>query len=394
MKVQASKGPRGQGFGPRVQGFGPRVQGSGPRVQGSGQKVRWFLAWIAFVLSASCARPALEEAETTAAVPVEVEAAKMDAIQTTIDVTGTVSPASGADWVITAPAPARIAAIDKIEGDRVGAGDVLVRFDIPTLAADVAARKAAVAQATARLNLAKAAVARLSGLVTQGVAARKEVEEAQREQLDADAALAQAHSELQAAESLADRAVVRARFAGVVAKRWHNVGDIVDASTTDPVLRVIDPNHLQVMAAVPVADLQRIQVGHAVKIVGPAGGEGEEAVVAAKPAQVETGSATADVRVTFTHGSTLTVGTPVEVHIVAEERQNTLVIPAAAVVHDGDETFVFVAGSDNKAHKTAVTLGVQTRELAEVKAGIKAGDSVITKGQDGLPDGAAISIEK
>jgi len=351
-------------------------------------------ALFAVLLSISCAKPALEQAETTAAVPVEVEAAKMDAISTTIDVSGTVSPASGADWVITAPEPARIAAINKVEGDRVAIGDVLVRFDIPTLAADVAGKKAAVDQAVARLDLAKAAVVRLSGLVTQGVAARKEVEEARREQLDAEAALAQAQSAAHAAAALADRAVVHARFAGVVAKRWHNVGDIVDASTTDPVLRVINPKDLQVMAAVPVADLQRLQVGHAVRVIGPGGGDGEAAVVAAKPAAVETGSATADVRITFTKPSTLTVGTPVEVQIVAEERKSTLVIPAAAVVHDGDETFVFVAGSDSKAHKTAVTLGVQTRELAEVKSGLKAGDLVITRGQDGLPDGAAITIEK
>jgi multidrug efflux pump subunit AcrA (membrane-fusion protein) len=37
---------------------------------------------------------------------------------------------------------------------------------------------------------------------------------------------------------------------------------------------------------------------------------------------------------------------------------------------------------------------VQTRELAEVKSGLKDGDKVITHGQDGLPDGAAITIEK
>jgi hypothetical protein len=41
---------------------------------------------------------------------------------------------------------------------------------------------------------------------------------------------------------------------------------------------------------------------------------------------------------------------------VAEERKSALVIPTAALVKDGDETFVFVAGSDNKAHKTASRL--------------------------------------
>jgi multidrug efflux pump subunit AcrA (membrane-fusion protein) len=82
------------------------------------------------------------------------------------------------------------------------------------------------------------------------------------------------------------------------------------------------------------------------------------------------------------------------VNVPAFTWKAALVIPTAAIIHDGDETFVFVAGSDNKAHKQAVTIGLQTRELAEVKTGLKAGDLVITHGQDGLPDGAAITIEK
>jgi archaellin len=71
------------------------------------------LVGTALLLSA-CAKPAMEKAETTAAVPVTAEAARMDGIKAAIDVSGTVSPASGADWIITAPEPARIAAIDKV----------------------------------------------------------------------------------------------------------------------------------------------------------------------------------------------------------------------------------------------------------------------------------------
>jgi len=354
---------------------------------------KWTMAG-ALLACAGCAEPALEVAETSAAVPVTVEAARLDTIRGVVLVNGTVTPAPGADWIITAPDAARIADLPKAEGDAVAEGDLLVRFDIPTLASEVAARKAAVSQAHARLNLAKAAVARLSGLVAQGVAARREVEEAQREQLDAEADLAQAQIAADTAAALADRAVVRARFAGVVAKRWHNVGDMVDASASDPVLRVIDPRHLQVVAAVPVADLARVQNGRTARIIGPAGGDGDPAKVVARAAQVDSGSATGDVRLSFEQPTHLPAGAVVEVEILAEERTNVLVVPAAAIVRDGDETFVMVAGPDNKAHKHAVTLGLATRELIEVRSGVAAGDQVIIQGQDGLPDGGAISIAK
>jgi len=234
----------------------------------------------------------------------------------------------------------------------------------------------------------------LSGLVTKGVAARREVEEAQREQLDAEAALTEARSALDAANTLADRAVVRARFSGVVAKRWHNAGDFVEASATDPVLRIINPKNLQVLAAVPVADLARVTPGHSARIIGPAGGDGDNAVVATRSAQVDPGSATGEVRLTFARPSTLTAGTTVQVEIVAEERKAAVVVPAAAIVRDGDDVFVMVAGTDGKAHKHTVTLGLMTRDLVEIRSGVAAGDMVITHGQDGLPDGAEITVGK
>ena len=66
--------------------------------------------------------------------------------------------------------------------------------------------------------------------------ARRELEEAQRDQADAEGALARAESEASAAGALAGRSVVTARFAGVIAKRWHKPGDMVEAAASDPIL--------------------------------------------------------------------------------------------------------------------------------------------------------------
>jgi hypothetical protein len=51
-----------------------------------------------------------------------------------------------------------------------------------------------------------------------------------------------------------------------------------------------------------------------------------------------------------------------------------------------------LAGEDGKAHRRAVTVGLTTRDLAEVTTGLRAGDQVIVQGQAALPDGAAIHI--
>jgi len=345
------------------------------------------------MLATSCSSPAVEHTETESAVAVEVQAARIGSIEGQINVTGVVTPAPGADWIITAPEPARIAELSKAEGDAVRAGEVLVRFDIPTLAANVLARRAEVAQARARVDSTRAAVTRIAGLVDRGVAARREMEEAQRDQAEAEGALARAESEAAAAEALAGRAIVTARFSGVVAKRWHNPGDMVDASASDPILRVIDPAKLQVLASVPAGDVPRIAVGKTGRVTGP-GGTAEEAVtVIARPAQLDPSGSVAEVRLAFKGATRLASGTPLQVSIVAETRGQAVLISADAVQHEGDEAFVMIVKDDKKAHRQVVETGLSANGQVEIVKGVAAGDRVIVKGHNGLPDGAAVTVE-
>ncbi|MEO8070048.1 MAG: efflux RND transporter periplasmic adaptor subunit [Acidobacteriota bacterium] len=351
------------------------------------------LCLLAVAGSPGCERASVEQVETSAAVPVVIEVAKIDTLQGTIAATGVVSVAPGAEMTIVAPAPGRIAEINGSEGDAVRAGAVLVRFDIPTLAADVAARRAAVTQAAARVEAARAAFSRLSSLLAQGVAAPRDVEDAKRAQAEAEADVEQARSAADAAVAIEERGVVRAAFSGVIAKRFHNVGDLVDAAASDPIMRVIDPSRLQVIATVAVSDLSRVVVGHAAEIREAGTDSTEPATVLAKSPQIDPGSAVAEVRLAFRKPTTLAAGSAVQVEIVGEERRDALLVPAAALVTEDDELFVMVAGSDNKAHKYPVAVGLVAKGLAHVTTGIKAGDRVIVRGQEGLPEGSDVTVE-
>jgi RND family efflux transporter MFP subunit len=348
---------------------------------------------VALAALAGCQRPSVEAVETTAVVPVVVETARVGLLQGMIVVTGVVAAAPGAEMLVVAPAAARIAHLPTAEGDRVKAGDVLVRFDIPTLTADVAASRARVTQAVARIAATQANVTRLSSLLGQGVAAPRDVEEAIRQHAEAEADLEQARSAVQAAVALSDRAVVRAPFSGVVAQRFHNPGDLVEAAASDPVMKVINPSQLQVVAAVPASELSRVVVGHSAQIRQAGHDDSEAAKVLTKAAQVDSATATGNVRLAFATATSLTAGMTVQVEIVGEERPHALIVPVAALVSEDSDLFVMVVGDDNKAHKYPVAVGLSTRTLAEVTSGIKAGDRVIIRGQDGLPEGAAVVVE-
>jgi RND family efflux transporter MFP subunit len=354
-------------------------------------------AWIraalfAVILLPGCHKAPPDETATETAVAVEVEPAKTGAVREVIAATGLVTGAPGGDLVVGAPDSARIAEMPKAEGDRVRAGDLLVRFDIPTLTAGAASARAGIEQAMARLENAKAAADRLEGLFQRGVAARKEVEDALRELREANAALLQAQSAARAAQALASRTTVRASFDGVIAKRWHNPGDLVQAGSSDPILRLINPSRLEITAAAPVGVLALITVNAPARIMNPAGGERIEAVVIARPAAVEAGSVSAPVRLRPASATGLTVGLPVQIEIMGPEHKGVVMIPPAAIVREGAATIVMIVGADSKAHRTEVEVGVVTADAAEIRKGVAAGDKVIVRGQNGLPDGAAVTI--
>jgi RND family efflux transporter MFP subunit len=355
---------------------------------------RLTLGVTAVVLAGGCSTPTVEEVQTSAAASVKTITLAPAMLEGVVAASGIVSAAPGADWVITAPEPARIVELPKAEGDRVKPGDLLVRFEIPVRVTEVAQRRAEVAQARARVDNAQASVKRLTTLFEHGVAAQKELDDARQLLAEAQAALAQAEAGTQSAAVLAARSVVRARFAGVIAKRGHNPGDMVEATSADVILRVVDPSKLQVVAQVPIPDLARVQVGKPARVLVPSAERAEAGKVLTRPASVDPTGVSADVRISFDAATRLAVGTPVRVEIVAEQRPHALVVPVDAILHEDDNAFVMIAGADNKAHKRKITIGLTTQQQAEVTRGVKAGEAVIVQGQQGLPDGAAIAQEK
>ena len=259
-------------------------------------------------------------------------------------------------------------------------GELLVRFDAPPLRSDLATRSGELAAARARVENARKNETRVALLLEHGIASRKEVEDAQRELREAEAAVRQGTGTQAAAADLVAQTSVHARFNGVVAHRSHNPGDAVEAVATDPVLRVVDPTRMQITASVPVADLTRISIGQPVLCIGnlTVGGSGKTPVVAMLAELLrDAGFAPAVISRGYKRRQT---------------RQDVVIVPALAVVRDEDKTYVYVLGADQKAHRKAVVLGIVAGEDAEIRSGVVASEKVIVKGQEELPDGAAVTV--
>jgi RND family efflux transporter MFP subunit len=346
------------------------------------------------VTAAACGRrETLDSLAAEPPVTVGVHVVKLDTIRNVLTSSGIIVPAAAADWTIAAPEPARIVELPKAEGEAVAVGDLLVRFEIASVNADVSARQAEHADAITKLDSAKADVARLSALFDQGVLARNQLDAARERLAQAESALRRAQSELDAISAVQERAVVRARFAGVVARRWHQEGDLVQGSPADPVLRVIDPARVQVSLQVPAHQLGRATPGMPASVTLQPGAAPEPATIVLRNAP-DPGAPSAEVRLALVNAIPIPVDTPVQVEILLEQRTEAIVVPRVALVYERERPFVFIASTDNRAHKREVRVGLVVQERAEILSGVAVGDRVIVTGLDGLTDGASISADR
>jgi RND family efflux transporter MFP subunit len=329
---------------------------------------------------------AVDRQETV--VPVGAVAAQRAAIRAVLHVSGIVVPAQGGEFLVLAPEPTRLVDVMKNAGDMVKNGDVLARFDLPSAALNVSRLSADLAAAEAQLENARVNRDRVRGFVERGLVARRDLESAERDLVDAQDTVTRARTALSGAQTGAGRAVVRAPFDGIVAARTHNPGDMI-VSTTDPILRIVDPRRLEVIAAIPREDQSRVVTGATARVAGT-GTEQVRLTVAGRAERDVTEDAV-PFRLVFADASRLAVDMPVQLDIDAEERTDTVLVPTEALVRDGNDVAVFVA-AESRAERRRVKTGIEDAARTEITEGVRAGELVITRGHVGLSDGAAITV--
>jgi len=344
------------------------------------------------LLAAGCHRGTTSEAAGAGdAVPVTIRTLRAETLHDSVTAPGTVVPSSAGDWTITGNEPSEIAELPKKEGDQVAVGDLLVRFEVASFSQELAARQVAVLNATTRLDRAKAEVARQSDLSSRGLTPRNAYDAARNEQTAAEGALGEAKAQFDLTNVLGNQLTVKARFSGVVAKVWHAQGDTVTGTAADPVMRVIDPTHVQVLADVSQTDLAHVYPGQAATIRA-AGSDGEPASVLVKTPPKDPSATTGQLRLGFAKPSTLPIDTPVTIEITLDDRPNVILVPTSCVLREGAAPYVMVAGDDNRAHHRDVRTGLTTRDYTQVTAGLSAGERVIVGGVTDVVDGGVITL--
>lgn len=293
----------------------------------------------------------------------------------------------GLDAVLEAPVAGRIdpKSPARAPGSRVRAGDVVAMIvAAPAGDEDGASLRRALSEAEQDLGIAERDHARAVRLVEAGAAP-------ERRGTDAAAALERAKARLEEARALVDRHeayrgappgegrfLVRSPFAGVVAEARVVPGATVAAGA--PLARIVDPDSLEAVGAVPETQLQALVRASGAEIVL----HGGSVVPGGAPVAgrvVDPASRTVAVRSPIEGGAArLAIGQSARLRLFLDTPREVPCVPASAIVDDAGRPVVFEQAAGESFRRRPVTLGVTNAGFVEIVDGVRKGDRIVTRG--------------
>jgi RND family efflux transporter MFP subunit len=286
----------------------------------------------------------------------------------------------------------RVTAMLVEPGQRVAAGTVLVRIDDSALRDDVLSARSSLASAELAATQASRELERARTLAAAGAIATREVEGAERADLQARAALEDAKARLAAREKSLGNTEVRAPFAGVVSERTVSIGDIV--SPGGALLTVVDPSSLRLEGAVPATAIGRVRVGAPVSFT-VSGYEGRTFGGRVTQVSPVADPVTRQVRMlaSLTNDAGTLVGGLFAEGRVASEQHEGLVVAEVAVDQRGVAPFV-TRVRNGVVERVEVTLGVRdaVRERVELLTGVNLGDTLLVGAAKAITVGTPIVV--
>jgi RND family efflux transporter MFP subunit len=281
--------------------------------------------------------------------------------------------------VLSAQVAGAVVHIDAKVGDRVKAGQVLLRIDARAADQNVAASDAQVQAARASLDVAAKDFERQKQLFQKAYISQAALERAESQfkatQAQVNAQLAQAG----VARTQTGFNIVRAPYSGVIAEVPVTLGDM--AMPGRPLMTIYDPAALRVTGAVPQTAVAQMPTNPQTRAEIP-GLVGAAASVTPTQVQVlptvDASTHTVQVRLELPTGlSGVTPGMFARLRLpTATGAASSLSVPVTAVVRRAEMTGLYVLDSNGRPLLRQVRLGRVGADGVEILAGLAAGERI------------------
>ncbi|PRP92660.1 Multidrug resistance protein MdtA precursor [Enhygromyxa salina] len=280
---------------------------------------------------------------------------------------------------VHAESTGRITSLELEEGDEVESGQLLARIRRD-------AQSLGVERAETNLADMQRELDRVERLHNQGIASRSEYDQA-KSNVD------QAKLDKKDRRRDLSNTVIKAPFSGILTRRFVAEGGFVTSGAQ--IFEVTDFSTLVARVYVPEKELDRIAVGQPANIVGKAA-KNRQGIGEVRRIAPVVDATTGTVKVTIGLPDALAGGAAgflpgmyAEVTLTTEVHEDVPIVPKPALIHEEEQTFVFVAEGD-RAKKTLIETGLADDDFVEVTGGLEPGARIIVAGQAGLKDGALI----
>jgi cobalt-zinc-cadmium efflux system membrane fusion protein len=289
---------------------------------------------------------------------------------------------------VSAPVTGRIMDLDVIEGQIVTRGQVLATIH----STDLSAVESTFLKADSQYQLADRAVARARQLLDAGVIGEAELQRRDTELQQAGAELSSAREQLRVLgisdEALAKLQKTRAvdslihvvsSISGRVLERKVTIGQIVQAAET--VCVVADLSNVWLVADVPEQTAGTIRTGKAVQAEIPAlPGETITGKLTYVSAIVNPETRTVRMRMDLPNPDRRYKPAMLATITLVDNAERRRIVPANAIVREGNEDNVFVQTGPEKFVLRHVTLGPEFRDGRSLLDGVSAGDKIVLDG--------------
>ena len=282
------------------------------------------------------------------------------------------------------------------EGETVQAGQVVARMDVTEYNARAAQARGALAATRGQLDIAIKARDNNTALLAKGFISQNAFDNAASQYQIAQANVDSARAALDVTQKSVSDTTVRAPIAGLVSNRTVQPGEKV--SIDFHLLDIVDLRRMEMEAAVPTSEIQRVALGQEVQLKI----EGVALPMAGKVARInpstQAGSRSIIVYVEVDNPQgLLRVGMFGEAQLTLNRRSAVLSIPASAIQTVNGRTVVYAIEA-GMLRQLPVTVGISGDDgeggAVEITGGLAEGAQVVRNNLGNLLPGTAVTFAK
>jgi RND family efflux transporter MFP subunit len=342
----------------------------------------------------------LEKIDTATANAAKVKLVSVAPVSTQdfkhyIDLMGKVD-ADNISYISPRMGPAQVKAVYVTQGQFVKKGQLLLKLDDAIMRQSVTAATQQLEGIKTQLGYARNIYQRQQNLWKEGIGTEVQLITAKTNVTSLENQLAAAGENVKTMQEQLKTANVYSDVTGIADVVAIRVGETFSGmGASGPQIKIVNTSSLKVVVNVPENYLTRMRKGSPVMISVPDANKTISSSISLISQSIDPTQRGFIAESKIPYDPILKPSQSAVVKILDYAAANAVVIPVNVIQSDetGKYVFVLIKSSNGKtvAHRVVVTLGEVYGESVEIKAGLKAGDQLVTEGFQNLYEGQSIT---